>query len=496
MMALLPGDIIAGKYRVDRVLGRGGMGVVVAAEHITLRQKVAVKFLLPEAISRPGAPERFLREARSAVAIQSEHVARVIDVGTLSTGAPFIVMEYLTGTDLSQVLQARGALPVEEAIDYVLQACEAIAEAHVRGVIHRDLKPANLFLTTRADGSELVKVLDFGLSKATRPDAPGALELSLTATNTMLGSPHYMSPEQVRNLKSIDGRTDIWALGVILYQLLTAHRPFEDESLGGLFMMIGGDPPTPIGNWRSELPAELGQVIMRCLEKDPAARPQTVAELARGLAPFGSVDSRVSVERIMRVLSDKTPLPPARPSQPPPYPDDHRSAPPGKGVRGGADSTTAMASTVAQGELGSQDRPNTQRALPRPPRSAVPLIVGAVIGLVLLGTVVLFVFRSSVGAGAIAQGAPAPSASVEAPPTVTPESTSGAPSVEAPAPLPSATAVVDPPPGASASASASAPAAPPLTSAVSKPAPVKPRGTAPVQPGGKKNPGDPMDRWR
>src|SRR6185369_9371107 len=164
------GDVVAGKYRVERVLGKGGMGVVVAAEHTVLRQKVAIKFLLPEAMQRKGAAERFEREARAASAIQNEHVARVTDVGVLETGAPYMVMEYLTGKDLGELIRERGKLPIPEAVDYLLQASEAIAEAHALGIIHRDLKPANLFVTTRPDGTPLVKVLDFGLSKVTKGD--------------------------------------------------------------------------------------------------------------------------------------------------------------------------------------------------------------------------------------------------------------------------------------------------------------------------------------
>jgi eukaryotic-like serine/threonine-protein kinase len=510
------GDVIAGKYRVERTLGRGGMGVVLAAEDITLRRKVAVKLILPEAVSRAGATERFLREARSAAAIQSEHVARVIDISTLDTGAPYMVMEYLTGTDLGHVLRERGPLPIEEAVDYVLQACEAIAEAHSLGIIHRDLKPANLFLTARADGSSLVKVLDFGLAKAIRPDAPSAMELSLTATGTTLGSPHYMSPEQVRNLKTIDNRTDIWALGVILYQLVTGRRPFEDESLGGLFIMIGSESPTPIRSWLMELPPHLETVIMRCLEKDLAVRTQTVAEFARGLSTFGSMGSRLSVERILRVLSDHTPLPPPRTSQPS-YPDSNKSSPsgqisapggpgrpsvPASGPRGVVDSSTAMASTMAQREAESPDRPNLVRALPRPSRSLVPLVVGGAGCVVLLATVAMFVLRpgppssasdNSLGAPTAASGVPAPSVAVEATPTVAPVILSAEPIV-APA---SANEAVAPPAPSLASASASASVAPaPRVIPVPKPGTVKPGTSRPVQPGTKKNPRDPMDHWR
>ena len=297
------GDVVAGKYRIDRVLGRGGMGLVVAAEHITLRQKVAVKMLLPEAAKRGDATERFLREARAAVAIKSEHVARVMDVGTLDSGAPFMVMELLTGSDLGGVLQQRGKLPVAEAVDFILQAGEAIAEAHALGIIHRDLKPANLFLTARADGSPLVKVLDFGLSKLTSPDS---FEASLTQAGTIMGSPFYMSPEQIRSLKGLDARADIWSLGVILYQLLAGVRPFEAEALAELFLKIGADPPPPLRDKRPDVPPELEAAVLRCLEKKPAARPQTVAELARSLAPFAPPDSRISVERIHRTLADDT----------------------------------------------------------------------------------------------------------------------------------------------------------------------------------------------
>src|SRR6202142_723116 len=190
------GEILDGKYRVERVLGVGGMGVVVAATHVQLQTRVALKFLLPEVLGHPQVVQRFSREARAAVQIQSEHVARVTDVGTLPTGSPYMVMEYLEGEDLSETVAKGGAIPVARAVSYVLQACEAIAEAHALGIVHRDLKPANLFVIRSKDGAYSVKVLDFGISKST---APGRAGSDMTRTSAMMGSPLYMSPEQLRS---------------------------------------------------------------------------------------------------------------------------------------------------------------------------------------------------------------------------------------------------------------------------------------------------------
>jgi eukaryotic-like serine/threonine-protein kinase len=203
------GDILAGKYRVERVLGIGGMGVVVAAHHLQLDEKVALKFLLPEALGNSEAVARFAREARAAVKIKSEHVARVIDVGTLPNGAPYMVMEYLDGGDLAAWLQERGPLPIEQAVEFVLQACVAVADAHALGIIHRDLKPANLFCVRRSDGQLSIKVLDFGISKMTPFGGSGPS--AMTHTSALMGSPLYMSPEQMRSAKDTNPRTDIWA---------------------------------------------------------------------------------------------------------------------------------------------------------------------------------------------------------------------------------------------------------------------------------------------
>lgn len=292
-----PGDRVIGKYLVERVLGEGGMGVVVAAHHETLNQKVAIKFLLPAALGDESATERFVREARAAAQIQSEHVARVTDVGLLDTGAPYMVMEYLDGHDLSDELKSRGALPPEEAADYMLQALEALAEAHAANIIHRDLKPANIFLAKRKDGSRLVKVLDFGISKAL-----SAGDTSLTATSALMGSPLYMAPEQIRDAKTVDVRADIWSLGVILYECLSGEVPFGGDTLSGLLAQIVADPPPPLSSARPDLPASLTSIVDRCLEKDRERRVQDVAELSRLLAPFAPAASTRSVERIHSTL--------------------------------------------------------------------------------------------------------------------------------------------------------------------------------------------------
>ncbi|AUX41844.1 protein kinase [Sorangium cellulosum] len=296
------GQVLSGKYRVERILGQGGMGVVLAAMHEHLHQRVAIKLLHPGASAE--LVERFEREARAAVRLKSEHVARVLDVGTLETGAPFMVMEYLEGSDLQQTLRDRGPLEVEEAVGYVLEACEAIAEAHAAGIIHRDLKPANLFLTRGADGSDMVKVLDFGISKALAdPSAAGGEPaLGLTRTAMVLGSPLYMAPEQMRSARSVDARADIWSIGAVLYQLLTCRVPFEATSLSELILMINGDPPPPPSTHRPDLPPGLEAAILRCLEKDTAKRFRSVAELASAIVDFGPPLAVASLERIERTL--------------------------------------------------------------------------------------------------------------------------------------------------------------------------------------------------
>ncbi|WP_437570016.1 protein kinase domain-containing protein [Sorangium sp. So ce542] len=293
-----PGEIVGGKYRIEHVIGQGGMGVVVAARHTTLKRRVALKFLLPEENRDAQDVARFLREAQAAAAITSQHVAHVIDVGTTEAGVPYFVMELLRGINLAELIEQRGPLSIEDAVGYVLEVCEAIAEAHALGIVHRDLKPSNIFLAEREDGSSQIKVIDFGISKTLDAGALGA-DSKLTATRMVLGSPPYMSPEHVRSARNVDTRTDIWAIGVILYEMLTARRPFEAEAASAIFASIVADPPAPPRRHRADIPDELERVILSCLEKRPYLRPQTVADLARSLAPLAPERARAPLERIL-----------------------------------------------------------------------------------------------------------------------------------------------------------------------------------------------------
>ncbi|MCW5837652.1 MAG: serine/threonine protein kinase, partial [Labilithrix sp.] len=290
------GDLLAGKYAVERVLGAGGMGVVVAARHTQLDQRFALKFLLPTACEAPGAVARFLREGKAAARITSEHVARVVDTGVLDDGSPYLVMEYLEGADLGAVGAEKGPLPWAEAVEYVLQACEAIVEAHQLGIVHRDLKPANLFLTRRKDGSPLVKVLDFGISKA-----EGGSQTQLTSTSMLMGSPRYMSPEQMVSAKDVDARTDVWALGVILFELVAGRPVWHADTVQGLCALIATAPAPALRQHAPDAPAVLEEVVYRCLAKAPAQRIPSIADLAVALAPIAPIAARTSIERILRV---------------------------------------------------------------------------------------------------------------------------------------------------------------------------------------------------
>src|SRR5215831_16737755 len=233
------GDVLAGKYRVTKILGIGGMGMVVAATHLELDQRVAIKFMLPGAGDSPETSLWFLREAKAAGRLSSEHVCRVMDVGRFDSGAPYIVMEYLQGESVAAMLRRHGPLRVSDAVDIILQAIEGLAEAHAHGIVHRDLKPDNLFLHKRNDGGTTVKVLDFGISKVKVTGIS-------TRTGDIMGSPAYMAPEQMESTRSVDHRADIWSLGVVLYQLVVGQAPFRGDTLPLLCMHVVNDDPEPM----------------------------------------------------------------------------------------------------------------------------------------------------------------------------------------------------------------------------------------------------------
>jgi serine/threonine-protein kinase len=305
----LKGMRVGGRYVVDRVLGAGGMGVVAMARYPELHQKVAIKFLLPEHSANTTLNARFVREGRIAAQVKSEHFVRVFDIGKLPNGIPYLVMELLAGRDLGDELAADGAMPVDRAVDYMLQATVGLAEIHALGVVHRDLKPSNLFVA-EAGGKRVIKVLDFGISKEkSKPDS-GA---SLTSTENLLGTPQYMSPEQVKASKEVDARTDIWSLGVILYELLANRRPFvsDENAVGELFAKVMYIDPPPLTDFRSDLPAGLADVIAKCLSRDLKQRYANVGELAEALRPFAPATSAHRIESVFQALA-------ARPSLAPP----------------------------------------------------------------------------------------------------------------------------------------------------------------------------------
>jgi len=301
LMGIEPGALLAGKYRVERKIGEGGMGVVVVARHLELDELVAIKFLLPDAASNPEAVMRFSREARASVKIKSEHVARTLDVGKLDNGVAYMVMEYLQGTDLDVRLRESGSLPIEQAVDFTLQTCHALADAHAIGIIHRDVKPSNLFVVRKSDGNESIKMLDFGISKITGA-AAGGTEMSMTRTQTLMGSPHYMAPEQMASSRNVGPSVDIWALGVTLYELISGQSPFDGDSITELCSQVLTQPPPRLCQWRQDVPQGLQAVVDHCLEKDPAKRYLDVAELAVALIPYGTDRGRLSAEAAWRVL--------------------------------------------------------------------------------------------------------------------------------------------------------------------------------------------------
>ena len=280
------GTILAGKYRIDRVLGEGGMGIVYEAFHLRLQHRVAIKMLLPVVLADPEFAARFEREARAIATLESPHVAKILDVDTSPEGLPYMVIEYLEGHDLAEELATRGRLPAEEAVELVMEACVPIAQAHALGIVHRDLKPSNLFLATKGGERRLV-LIDFGVSKVFADS-----EAKMTSSFQGLGTPHYMSPEQIRCPSDVDHRSDVWSLGIILYELLTGKTPFNGAATSVIAAIVA-DPVPPPRTFRPDMPEALQAVIMRALEKDLELRFQDIPSMAQALSEFAPVEEIV-----------------------------------------------------------------------------------------------------------------------------------------------------------------------------------------------------------
>jgi len=423
-----PGHVLLGKYRVERVLGHGGMGLVVSARHLSLEDRVAIKLLLPRHAENGDLVQRFLREARAAVRIRSQHVARVTDVGTLDYGGPYMVMEYLDGSDLAVVLEQNGPMPIHLAVDFVLQACEALAEAHSLGIVHRDVKPGNLFLTYHADGAPCIKVLDFGISKVLQQ----ADDQSLTRAGGMLGSPLYMAPEQLESARDVDARADVYSMGVVLFELLTQQRPFNAGDLPRLLYKVLNEERPPARSVRADIPPALDHAILTAMARDRGHRFPSVAEFALALLPFGSNQARASVERICGVLG----VPAAQPA----YITAAQPAPP----RTHHVSTISAAITPV-----AAARTNTQAAAESAPtRSRGPLAaaIGAGSGLVLGSLLLIGLMSRTHRTESPAETAAAAPPKIEEPAPSTPE-----PAKSTPEPAKSASDPVSAAPSATAS---------------------------------------------
>jgi serine/threonine-protein kinase len=428
-----PGTVLAGKYRVERALGQGGMGIVLAVHDELLDRPTAIKLLAPSQVTNERSVERFVREARAAAKLQSEHVTRIYEVGQLEHGMPYIAMELLMGADLASVLAKEGALPIDVAVDYLLQAIDAVAEAHALGIVHRDLKPSNLFLAQRSDQTSTVKVLDFGIAKTVGRAEAG--ELKLTSTSAVLGSPAYMSPEQIKTPQGVDARTDIWALGVTLYELVSTRSPFDADTASQLLARIIEHEIIPLRSVRPDAPPELEAIVMRCMSHRPEGRYAHVGELARALAPFGSGKQQRSIDRAQMLLAKAGETPsPGRTSG-----AENASAPtvagPGPSTPHPGGQTGAWGSTSA-GDDGKRRR---------------VAMIGGALGVLVAGMLALgLAFFQRTSTVSTAQEAPAATEAASQPPI--------APAPVSPAP-------------ASASAPAVSSAAPPATAPQPSPAP-------------------------
>ncbi len=456
-LPVVPGQVLGGKFRIERVIGEGGMGIVVEATHIQLEERVALKFLRREVMRMPEVVLRFDAEARAVVKLKSEHVARVSDVGRTEDGVPYMVMELLDGKDLGQIVTEQGPLPVSEAVEYIIQACEGVGEAHARGIVHRDLKPENLFLVKRGDWG-IVKVLDFGISKAVLVGA-SSVDLQTSNTTSIMGSPYYMSPEQLRSTKSVDHRADIWSLGVVLFELLTGGTIFDEtKEFTELVADILETPHRRLTRFRKDAPADLELVIDRCLDKDRTRRFQNVAELAIALLPFAPRRSRVTAERTTSIAKAAGLITDPNFQMPPSnYPAARASGPAGTMYDATLPPmaplpTFSSQPTVAAPPSGPVSAPASAPVLVSPsnpslpggevlaaiadplenkPKSRTPLLIGLILLLGAVAIFLLFFNHRSDGVVTDANAQPNASTSIAAKDPTPPPSDSGTPSAAA-----------------------------------------------------------------
>ena len=454
----IPGATLSGRYVLGKPLGKGAMGIVYDGELIRLAQRVAIKVLRPEILTEPELVMRFDREARLIAKMNSEYVVRVLDVDTTDEGLPFLVMEKLDGRDLGSEIRARGPLPIPEAVEYMRQICAGVAEAHRAGIIHRDLKPSNIFLVRREGASETdprqVKILDFGVSKMVG-------DTNLTATESTLGTPRYMSPEQIRSAKSVDERTDVWSMAVIMFELLSSKTPFAGESATGVAAAIVADQPLSLRELRPEVPEALERIVMAGLQKNPLQRIQNAVALREALEPFSAGQPPIA---------GAVALAPAAPT-PPPFPDPHGAFP------------ISIPPAPTQASWAHPEPPGLQ---PLPMRTLVPLFLFLFLGIaaaLLTGLVLTQRPHRSSTVAAASTLATEGKASKIFPTTSAPSSPEAEHAQAAPPDVPSSTPS-EPPSVASAkvSASASRPDSPPVsaTSAPAIPAPAIPASATPA----------------
>jgi serine/threonine-protein kinase len=432
----VPGEALGDRYRYERTLSEGGMAVVVGAQHVGLGERVAMKFMKPAFLSHGELVARFAREAKTTARLRSEHTVKVLDVGVDRRRGPFLVMEYLEGRDLKAVLEGEAPLAGERVAEIAIQTCDALAAAHAQGVVHRDVKPDNIFLLRRG-GVESVRVIDFGISKATLTGSMWSADAPLVRTARLLGSPAYMSPEQMRSSASVDARSDIWSLGVTLYEALCGEPPFSASSITEVCALVLEGEPRPVHERNPGVERGLADLVMRCLRKSPDERPQTVAELAVALSPYAPSSTRSLVERIVGALTPEagslslTPPEPRASWHPPPSAPALPVPPRGTGRHGALAET--MSELSFEGASGSNSVDAMASAfdpvLRRRRRLGAAL---ASVGGVSLLCSSFMVLRGEVEPARAPAGARAPSAAIEPSRVESPPEPSAAP-VEAPA---------------------------------------------------------------